>query len=396
MPKKKFDLNRHTARLLMDEPFFAALSRRVDKVESTALPTAGMKLNDDGFFTMLYNPDYFADLSDKEMADVLKHEFYHIIFEHVTSRLPDKEVTTLWNFATDLAINSHLKHLPEGALIPGEGEFEDLPSGLSAEQYHATLKDRHKKEQGEGQGNDGEGRKALKDIKEFDNHEGWGEEEGSAPQIAKERLKKMVSDAAKEAQTSGGWGSVPEDIKKDIMDRIQGVLDWKKVLRYFIKTSQKAQKSSTVKRINRRYPYLHPGRKTNRQARVAISIDQSGSVSDGLLAAFFGELNKLAEIATFTVIPFDTDVSEKDVFEWRKGQRLGGKRVLTGGTCFDAPTAYVNERNFDGHIILTDMYAPKPKPSKCQRMWLTTPSCAKNPYFETKERVVAVNHDSEY
>ena len=26
-----FDLNQHTARLLLDEPFFAALSRRMDK-----------------------------------------------------------------------------------------------------------------------------------------------------------------------------------------------------------------------------------------------------------------------------------------------------------------------------------------------------------------------------
>jgi len=396
MSKKKFDLNRHTARLLMGEPFFAALSRRVDKVETTALPTAGMRLNDDGFFTMLYNPDYFAELTDEEMADVLKHEFYHVIFEHVTGRLPDKEVTMLWNFATDLAINSHLRFLPEGALIPGEGDFEDLPSGLSAEQYHAALQQRHKKEDDEGEGDSSGGRPKLQEIQPFDDHTGWGEQEGTGPQIAKERLKKMVSDAAKEAQSSGGWGSVPEHIKKDILSRVDGTLDWKKVLRYFIKTSQKAQKSSTVKRVNRRYPYLHPGRKTNRQARVAISIDQSGSVSDGLLTAFFGELNKLAEIATFTVIPFDTEVSEKDVFEWRKGHRMDSKRVLTGGTCFDAPTAYVNERDFDGHIILTDMYAPKPKPSNCQRMWLTTPHFAKSPYFETNERVVAVNYDSEY
>ena len=189
---------------------------------------------------------------------------------------------------------------------------------------------------------------------------------------------------------------MPEKIKKDILARVDGTLDWRKVLRYFIKTSQKANKSSTVKRINRRYPYLHPGRKTNRQANIAISIDQSGSVDDGMLAAFFAELNKLAEIATFTVIPFDTGVSEEHVFVWNKGRSVQHKRVLTGGTCFDAPTTYVNERDFDGHILLTDMYAPKPKPSKCQRMWLTTPYHAKNPYFQTNERVVAISYDSGY
>jgi len=112
-----------------------------------------------------------------------------------------------------------------------------------------------------------------------------------------------------------------------------------------------------------------------------------------MLSAFFAELNKLSEIATFTVIPFDSEISEKDIFEWKKGQRHECKRYLTGGTDFDAPTSYVNEHDFDGHIILTDMYAPKPKPSKCQRMWMTTPSCASKPYFETNERVVAISYE---
>jgi len=401
MTEKRFDLNRHTARLLMDEPFFAALSRRVDKVECREIPTAAMRLDDDGFFTLLYNPEYFGKLSDEEMSDVLKHEFYHIIFEHVTGRLPGEKVTALWNFATDLAINSHLRNLPEGALIPGEGDFEDMPTKLSAEQYHGLLKKRQeeetKKKPGSDSGQEDENKKKkLSEVDDFDDHSGWGDSKGAAPQIAKERLKNMIREAAKEASNSGGWGSVPESIKKDIMSSIDGTLDWRKILRYFVKTSQNANKSSTVKKVNRRYPYLHPGRKTNRQAKVAISIDQSGSVHDEMLSAFFAELNKLSEIATFTVIPFDTAVSEEGVFLWKKGQKYQAKRVLSGGTCFEAPTEYVNVRDFDGHIIVTDMYAPKPRPSKCQRMWMTTPSNAKNPYFKTRERVVAINYDSSY
>ena len=50
----------------------------------------------------------------------------------------------------------------------------------------------------------------------------------------------------------------------------------------------------------------------------------------------------------------------------------------------------VNEKNFDGHLILTDMCAPKPIPSKCQRMWMTDSENARNPYFKTNERVIAV------
>jgi len=198
-----------------------------------------------------------------------------------------------------------------------------------------------------------------------------------------------MDEALKEG--SRGWGSVPADVRRDIMARIQTKVDWKKVLRYFIKTSRRADRRSTVKRVNKRYRYIHPGKKVNRQANIAISIDQSGSVSDEMLSAFFGELNKLADLATFTVVPFDTRVDESLVYEWKKGQRLAAKRVMSGGTCFDAPTKYVNSKGFDGHIVLTDMMAPKPIASKCQRMWMTTKDCKRYNYFETNERILAID-----
>ena len=110
-----------------------------------------------------------------------------------------------------------------------------------------------------------------------------------------------------------------------------------------------------------------------------------------MLAAFFSELNELAAIAQFTVVPFDTEVCEDKVYVWKKGTHRRTERVLHGGTCFDAPTRYVNEQGFDGHIILTDMMAPKPIASKCQRMWMTTKAYAARPYFQTNERVIAVD-----
>ena len=103
------------------------------------------------------------------------------------------------------------------------------------------------------------------------------------------------------------------------------------------------------------------------------------------------ELNELASIAEFTVVPFDTEVIESTVYVWKKGSHRRTERVLHGGTCFDAPTRYVNDNSFDGHIILTDLMAPKPIPSKCQRMWMTTKRYADNPYFSTNERIIAID-----
>ena len=92
-----------------------------------------------------------------------------------------------------------------------------------------------------------------------------------------------------------------------------------------------------------------------------------------------------------SIIPFDTEVAEDKVYIWKKGQNKAWERVLCGGTCFNAPTKYVNGQNFDGHIILTDLCAPKPVSSKCQRMWMTTKYYANSPYFQTNEKIIAID-----
>ena len=101
-----FDLKLHAYRLLMDEPFFACLSRKIEKREDRSIPTAGVMVNEhSGQFEMIYNPEFLASLPEKQIKGVLKHEFYHLIFEHVTSRKPEGVAHKSWNIAADLAIN---------------------------------------------------------------------------------------------------------------------------------------------------------------------------------------------------------------------------------------------------------------------------------------------------
>ena len=403
--KTTFDLNEHTYRLLESEPFFASLSRRINKKMTTAIPTAGVRITDEGQFEMVYNPQFFESLTQKERSGVLKHEFYHLIFDHVTGRLPPEGMSKMWNIATDLAINSHLMdELPEAGCFPSREPFQDYPVGQSAEFYFKMLKEdkqfNQEPQDGDGEGGEGEGQEGqgsgsgLPDS--LDDHSGWGgdadmdeETKQAMREVAEQRLKEAMKEAVNDINSSGrGWGSIGASTRKAIQDFITPKVDWRKVLRYFIKTSQRSNKRSTPRRINKRFPYIHSGKRVTRHAKIAISIDQSGSVSDDMLALFFSELSALAKYAEFTIIPFDTDVDESKVWVWKKGKKHTFERVLCGGTNFDAPTQYVNERQFDGHIILTDMEAPKPRPSKCQRMWATTPEYAERPYFSTNERML--------
>ena len=408
-----FNLNMHTARLLMRDPCFAALSRRIDKTASTAVPTAGVRVNPDtAQFELLYNPEFMGALKDDHVKGVLMHEFYHIIFEHVTGRKPADGLKRIDNIAMDLAING----LPEMAgmlpceadpgpimadgqgmkgVFPGEGPFAHLPANKTYEWYLEALKEMAENQESDGEGQGEPGGQGDGDpfggMDSIDSHDQFGEGDSTTQEIAKERLKEAVKQAAEEAEKARNWGSVSSSMRQDIMDRVATKVDWRKVLRYFVKTSQRADKRSTPRRLNKRFPKIHPGKRVRRQAKIAISIDQSGSVDDRMLAAFFSELNKLAEIAEFTVVPFDTEVAVDKVYTWKKGQTKKTERVLTGGTCFNAPTKFVNDGDFDGHIVLTDLCAPKPMASKCQRMWMTTKAHAARPYFQTNERVIAID-----
>ena len=382
-----YSLSKHLFQLLLEEPFFASISRVVPKIADSNIPTAQVRIEEDGNYIMSYNPEWFSTLSDAETLSVLKHELYHIIFEHLAKRIPTQPKSIspgdwgkIRNIAMDLSINAHLSDLPltpsgEPACKPGFGAFKEYPDKQSMEFYLKMLLS-----QCEDSGVPAAGM--------VDEH---SEPSSDAQKLAKERMKNVITQALEDCDRAEAFGSLSSGVKKDLIRSFNSEIDWKKVLRYFVKTSQNANKMSSIKKINRRYPYIHSGRKTSRTANIAVSIDQSYSVDDEMLGKFYDELNKLSDIAEFTVVPFDSRVAEDKVYTWRKGENKKTERVLGGGTCFDAPTEYVNNKGFDGHIVLTDLCAPKPKASKCQRMWITTQKYASKPYFTTNERIIAIN-----
>lgn len=382
---EEFDLEYHLYSLLEKEAFFATISRYVQKSKSKNVPTAGVRITEDGNYEMLYNPDFFAKLPVNQRLGVLKHEFYHLVLEHVSERLPDTGMTKDWNIATDLSINGLIPdEIPESGCIPGKGPFAAYPAGQTAEWYYNRIQQDKK-----------DGKDPTGGSDSMDDHDGWGDGNGIPDEIkelAKQRIKEMMKEASKEAnKTSDGWGNMPMNVRQDILDRINPKVNWRNVLRYFIKTSTRAEKTRTLKRLNKRFPFIHSGVKVKRRAKIAISIDQSGSVSDELLTKFFSELDNLAKLAEFTVVPFDTEVDKNLVYTWKKGTHKKAVRVKYGGTDFNAPTKYVNEQKFDGHIVLTDMCAPKPIGSVCQRMWMTDKANAAHQYFTTTERVIVID-----
>ena len=92
-----FKLDPHLVKLMWDEPFFSSILRKVSKIRSAAVPTAGVT-TDGGDIRMLWNPEFLASLTASQVKGLLKHECYHLIFEHTTTRR--HEPHRVWNWAT--------------------------------------------------------------------------------------------------------------------------------------------------------------------------------------------------------------------------------------------------------------------------------------------------------
>jgi len=402
---RAFDIEPHITRLQVTSGFYNSVFMRVHKVRCVGhmmrkIPTAAMGVKDMNI-VFYWNPLFFADLTRREIQGILKHEIYHLILLHCTARM--RENRLLWNFATDLAINSLIgaEHLPKSCLYPGKKlaaseeakkawtpaqlkAFEHL-SGviggfdvkLTSEFYYGQLQ------------------KEWDDIKDFvdmemaaqicgqfDGHDGWDEIPDELRDALNERVRGYVREAVRQAdESSNGWGDMPAEAQRELRRLISRQVDWRSLLRQFVGNTLQAGWSRTRMRRNRKYGILQPGRKSDTRARVGIAVDESGSVIDEALALIFAELNNLCSTVEFVFIPFDCTVEEKFVTVWKKNVRRPPKREKAGGTNFDAPTAYINEQREKGHpkmdgiIIVTDGYAPKPAGCMMRRGWLIVPDC---------------------
>lgn len=404
-----FRLSPHLINLMSEEPFFSSLIRKIRREKTDQIPTAGVTCID-GSLALYWNPKFLASLSADEIKGLLKHECYHLIFKHCTARKQTPH--QMWNIATDLAINSLIAErlLPDGGLIPGKPlkalskitdpdqydawkRLSDLiqgfPKNNNSEWYMAQLM------------NDQELQDAFDKLPSsgsggilMDDHDGWGDMTDEEKAKVENEIKEMVSEASKEADRNNSWGNVSSDTRRQIRKMYENKVNWKSVLTSFVGRRQRAKKTSTHRRINRKYPYIHPGKKIGHQANLAVYIDQSGSISDRDISMFTGALMGLAKNVTFTFYNFDTRVDEKSKQVWRKGKKsVEIKRTVCGGTCFNCVEDHFRKNidTFDGYITLTDGCAAKPKPCKLRRCWVLLPGYKL--YFDADKTDVVVTMD---
>ena len=409
---KNFNLSKSLVDFLWSEPFYSRILRSLNKIETINIPTAGVStVNDE--ITLWWNREFLAGLSNKQVKGLLKHECLHLVFGHTTDRR--KEPHLIWNYATDLAINSTIPEdeLPEGGLIPGKqieldqtqkanmsdeeinmyesisNLIASLPKNKTSEYYFEKLSQNEEMQkmvkggcEADGSGLPGFG---------FDDHNGWDELSDEERELISAKVKEIVKEAAGEAN-SRNWGSVSSSTRSEIMKIISNEIKWESLLKRFCGFTKRDERRSSIRKLNRKYPGIHPGSKKLYKPAIAVYVDESGSVSDRELEKFFAELDNLSNNTDFHLYKFDTRVDDKNCFLWKKRSRPKISRTLRGGTCFQSVTRHAmkNKKKFDAYMILTDGGAPKPNTSLgIKRCWILASGCQLA--FESDSNDIVIN-----
>lgn len=399
--------------MIHKDPFYSNTFIQVRRRVDWRLPTAYVTIDPaNGDFVFGYNPGFLFSMTDDEITGVIKHELLHIIFQHITTRRPfSKDEASLSNIAQDMAINSIVgeKNLPDIVIMPGKPfkrgkdgkistqtaaqkhvseKFEEFvvksPLLQAYEYYFKRLRELRDELEDEMENSDMEGAADV-DVSasfgdSFDDHGMWDDISDSMKEKMQEKLKDILADAIKKSDRNNQWGTVPMEIIKDIREFISREIDWKTVLRSFIGRAKSTESAASWVRLNRRSPYLTPGKKKKTHADVIVALDQSGSVGDDDLELFFGELSSMSKETTFDLYFFDTEIDLENKISWRRGMKVAPRRTRCGGTDFNAVADFVNDTKnngkWNGVIILTDGYAPKMKSIYGNRrvLWVITES----------------------
>lgn len=426
--EKAWDLDREAVSWIQCSVFMAEFSRWIRK-RSANTSAGGLHVGTAAAVynprteevEIVFNPRFMASVAtdrasngiEPHAAGVNEHEHFHLMFQHVTARR--REPASLWNIATDLAINSLIARgdtaarLPAQLLLPGlmnkgpvdprmpkevneaRAKLNKIIAGLPLEQasewYFNELK-RKSEEQGYQWGKQGmkvpgavnpeDGSEGEWVLWPSDQHGGWDDIPDELRDIVEGKVKHAMRKAAEAADGSpSGWGNIPASVREEIRAYAFGSVDWKALLRNFCGNLRTGERSRSIKRVDRRFPYIHPGLRRGRNPSVLVLVDQSGSVDDGQLSRIFGALDGLGRKMTFDVVPFDHTVAASEKFEWKRGSKPQLKRVRCGGTNFDAAIEYANDpRNrgkYEGVILATDGEMCQPRACRLKLAWVVTP-----------------------
>lgn len=313
----------------------------------------------------LYVNDLWVLASEVEaIAAQLAHLVWHLLADHA-GRAGDIGVdhTTeqRWRTAADMTVAEVLADLD--AQLPTAAGFR-LPPGRAAEEYYALLDISEQPQDGESDGSCGGGCDGLDRAYEVPS---GSQEFPGAPTGVAEGIRRTVAIEFREHQEARG--TMPGEWGRWVADILDPVVPWHQVLHAAVRRGigwAQGHADYTYSRISRRQHAV--GRAVIPALRrpvpaVAVVVDTSGSVDDGLLSQALGEVDGvLSSLAVpdsnVTVLAVDAAVQSV-----AKVRDVGDVRLAGGGGTDMAQgieAALACRPTPQSVIVLTDGFTPWP------------------------------------
>lgn len=346
--------------------YYPIILSKCKKIASKQIETMGVCFDKDGGVVLLYNPEFLKKITTLEAIAVLKHEAMHIFLDHIT-RFKEMTDQNLVNMACDISINQYIQDLPEGGLYP---ETFELEKGLWAEEYYQLLKN---KKQGQGGGGQNQGRGGSV----LDDHSIWvkvcdanGNIIGTVEDLDiddKQTIDTLVQNIAELIQENTDYEKLPNWIQKRIDDlKSRGSqYNWKKEFRILVQSLLSTQKRRSQKRVDRKLSctytdLLFPGKRKQRQPKVLIVRDTSGSVfyDEEFTQGMLDELAGISKSACAWVCDCDTKIHQ--IYKVKKSTDFR-KMKGCGGTSFVEPFKLALKEGFNAVIYMTDLCGEFPE-----------------------------------
>ncbi len=349
--------------------FFAGLFM----VGKTTITEAGITAMTNGRDAS-YGRAFVDMLSDKELAFLILHENMHKCYRHLTTwRALYEKDRDIANQACDYVINIQLRDMDsneEMISMPRDQKtrkniglintrFRDMDT---KQVFDILMQEKEEGGGGKEDGDDGEQTDSGSDSSRLDEHDWEGAKEMSAEE------HKELSQEIESALRQGGIyaGKVGGDMLRSVQEMLEPKVDWREVLRRFVRTSLKDRDSPSWRRAHKNYLWqdiILPSIVGKRMKHLVIAMDTSGSIQGEMLSLFMGELNKVVLSTNpdrIDVLYWDTRVAGH---ETHKGEAKSIVSKTTpkggGGTDPDCIPEFMLGKNLvkaDALVVLTDGY----------------------------------------
>ena len=354
-------------KLLIENPFYGlfllGLSKVIDKsVETACVRKRGINCE------LVINPEYWETQDDIQQLNLLNHEIYHIVFQHMfmTPFFKNHEVL---NVAADCEVNSYLQNLDNTWIVPSM--FNAEPK-LGTKVYYDIIMNQTPPPPPQ-RGGDGNGSNGLPNTK--DDHSSWGKEFQECSDAEKQLIQNQINSQIKTAaeQTIKMRGTIPAEMQA-IVDELfkpkPRVFDWKAYFRRMLGSIYDINIKKTRRKESIRFPGA-AGIKHKKKVSILVAVDTSGSVNDEELKDFFSEITYIYKAgARITILECDAAISAN--YEYTG--KWTGKVHSRGGTDFQPVIDYYrkNMKDYAALVYFTDGECSIPNNVPRDTIWVIT------------------------